>query len=74
MAPYSGRRWVGQGARVVVGQDNRPHSPGLAQGLMEGLMAAGVDVRQPWNGSDASRSLGREPPGYRRCHPDHRFP
>ncbi|MFH1765159.1 MAG: phosphomannomutase/phosphoglucomutase [Gemmatimonadota bacterium] len=34
----------GTGARVAVGQDNRPHSPGLAQGLMEGLMAAGVDV------------------------------
>jgi len=31
-------------ARVAVGQDNRPHSPVLAQGLMEGLMAAGVDV------------------------------
>ncbi len=30
--------------RVAVGQDNRPHSPVLAQGLMEGLMKAGVDV------------------------------
>jgi len=34
----------GTGGRVVVGQDNRPHSPGLAQGLMEGLQAAGLDV------------------------------
>ena len=34
----------GEGGRVAVGQDNRPHSPVLAQGLMEGLMAAGVDV------------------------------
>ena len=34
----------GTGARVAVGEDNRPHSPALAQGLMEGLMAAGVDV------------------------------
>jgi len=33
----------GQG-RVVVGQDNRPHSPALADGLMEGLASAGVDV------------------------------
>jgi phosphomannomutase/phosphoglucomutase len=31
-------------ARVAVGQDNRPHSPRLAQGLMDGLMSAGVDV------------------------------
>jgi phosphomannomutase/phosphoglucomutase len=31
-------------ARVAVGQDNRPHSPVLAQALMEGLVAAGVDV------------------------------
>jgi phosphomannomutase/phosphoglucomutase len=31
-------------ARVVVGQDNRPHSPGLAQGLIEGLNSTGVDV------------------------------
>lgn len=30
--------------RVVVGQDNRPHSPMLAQGLIEGLLSAGVDV------------------------------
>jgi phosphomannomutase/phosphoglucomutase len=34
----------GAGARVVVGQDNRPHSPALARGLMDGLMSAGVDV------------------------------
>jgi phosphomannomutase/phosphoglucomutase len=34
----------GTGGRVAVGQDNRPHSPALAQGLMEGLMAVGVDV------------------------------
>ena len=34
----------GTGGRVAVGQDNRPHSPALAQGLMEGLMATGVDV------------------------------
>jgi phosphomannomutase/phosphoglucomutase len=31
-------------ARVVVGQDNRPHSPDLAEGLMAGLLSAGVDV------------------------------
>lgn len=31
-------------ATVVVGQDNRPHSPELANGLMEGLRSAGVDV------------------------------
>ncbi|NNM06652.1 MAG: phosphomannomutase/phosphoglucomutase [Gemmatimonadetes bacterium] len=31
-------------ARVAVGQDNRPHSPRLAEGLMDGLMSAGVDV------------------------------
>jgi len=34
----------GEGGRVAVGQDNRPHSPGLAQGLMEGLMSVGVDA------------------------------
>ncbi len=31
-------------ATVAVGQDNRPHSPALADGLMEGLRASGVDV------------------------------
>jgi phosphomannomutase / phosphoglucomutase len=31
-------------ARVVVGQDNRPHSPDLAEGLIAGLLSAGVDV------------------------------
>jgi len=31
-------------SRVVVGQDNRPHSPDLAGGLMDGLKASGVDV------------------------------
>ena len=30
--------------KVVVGQDNRPHSPDLADGLIEGLRSAGVDV------------------------------
>lgn len=34
----------GPPGRVAVGEDNRPHSPILAQGLMEGLMSAGVDV------------------------------
>ncbi len=29
---------------IVVGEDNRLHSPMLAQGLMEGLVSAGVDV------------------------------
>jgi phosphomannomutase/phosphoglucomutase len=33
----------GEGS-VVVGQDNRPHSPALADGLMEGLQSAGVNV------------------------------
>lgn len=31
-------------ATIVVGEDNRPHSPMLAQGLMDGLVSAGVDV------------------------------
>jgi phosphomannomutase/phosphoglucomutase len=31
-------------ARVAVGQDNRPHSPALAQGLIDGLNSTGVDV------------------------------
>jgi len=30
--------------RVVVGQDNRPSSPGLADGLVEGLNTVGVDA------------------------------
>jgi phosphomannomutase / phosphoglucomutase len=39
------REAVGErGARVVVGQDNRPHSPELAEGLIRGLLSAGVDV------------------------------
>jgi phosphomannomutase/phosphoglucomutase len=29
---------------VVVGQDNRPHSPALAEGLIAGLQSAAVDV------------------------------
>ena len=34
----------GAGATVAVGQDNRPHSPELADGLIAGLRAAGADV------------------------------
>ncbi len=34
----------GSGARVVVGQDNRPHSPELAEGLIRGLLSSGADV------------------------------
>lgn len=34
----------GASARVAVGQDNRPHSPELAEGLIRGLLSAGVDV------------------------------
>jgi len=34
----------GSPLRVVVGQDNRPHSPDLAEGLIEGLLSTGVDV------------------------------
>ncbi len=34
----------GASGTVVVGQDNRPHSPMLADGLMEGLNSVGVDV------------------------------
>jgi phosphomannomutase/phosphoglucomutase len=30
--------------QVVVGQDNRPHSPVLADGLIRGLLSTGVDV------------------------------
>ncbi|MFC1660647.1 phosphomannomutase/phosphoglucomutase [Gemmatimonadota bacterium] len=29
---------------VVVGRDNRPHSPVLSEGLVEGLLSTGVDV------------------------------
>jgi phosphomannomutase/phosphoglucomutase len=38
------RERVGDGPTVVVGMDNRPHSPDLAAGLMEGLRGAGVNV------------------------------
>jgi phosphomannomutase/phosphoglucomutase len=38
------REAVGDDATVVVGMDNRPHSPGLSAGLVEGLRAAGVNV------------------------------
>ena len=38
------RERVGDGPTVVVGQDNRPHSPDLAAGLIEGLTKAGVNV------------------------------
>jgi phosphomannomutase/phosphoglucomutase len=38
------RETVGDGATVVVGRDNRPHSPDLSAGLVEGLRAAGADV------------------------------
>jgi len=38
------REEVGDGPTVVVGQDNRPSSPSLAQGLIEGLLAAGANV------------------------------
>jgi phosphomannomutase/phosphoglucomutase len=38
------RERVGEGATVVVGQDNRPHSPMLAEGLIEGLTKAGANV------------------------------
>ena len=34
----------GSALRVVVGQDNRPHSPDLAEGLIQGLLSTGVDV------------------------------
>lgn len=34
----------GASGTVAVGQDNRPHSPMLADGLMEGLTSVGVDV------------------------------
>ncbi len=38
------RETVGDGGTVVVGRDNRPHSPDLSAGLIEGLRAAGADV------------------------------
>jgi len=38
------RELLGSPGRVAVGQDNRPHSPSLADGLMEGLTSAGVDA------------------------------
>jgi phosphomannomutase/phosphoglucomutase len=38
------RETVGDGATVVVGRDNRPHSPDLSAGLVEGLRAAGANV------------------------------
>ncbi len=38
------RERAGDGPTVVVGRDNRPHSPDLAEGLMEGLTAAGANV------------------------------
>lgn len=37
-------RVAGVAPRVVVGQDNRPSSPSLADALMSGILAAGVDV------------------------------
>jgi phosphomannomutase/phosphoglucomutase len=39
------RRATGPDApRIAVGRDNRPSSPGLAAGVIDGLRAAGVDV------------------------------
>jgi len=38
------RETVGDGPTVVVGRDNRPHSPKLSAGLVEGLRAAGANV------------------------------
>ena len=38
------RETVGDEVTVVVGRDNRPHSPGLSAGLVEGLRGAGADV------------------------------
>ena len=35
---------TGARPRVVVGRDNRPSSPGLAEGLVSGILAGGVDV------------------------------
>ena len=39
-----GRHGGAPGLRVVVGRDNRPSSPDLAEGVIRGLQAAGVDV------------------------------
>ena len=38
------RETVGDDPTVVVGRDNRPHSPQLSGGLIEGLRAAGASV------------------------------
>jgi len=38
------RETVGEGATVVVGRDNRPHSPDLSAGLIAGLRGAGTHV------------------------------
>lgn len=38
------RETVGDGPTVVVGMDNRPHSPDLVAGLIEGLTKAGANV------------------------------
>jgi phosphomannomutase/phosphoglucomutase len=37
-------RDLGRTPRIAVGQDNRPSSPALAEGLIRGLNAAGADV------------------------------
>ena len=39
-----GRRGGAPGLRVVVGRDNRPSSPDLAEAVIRGLRAAGVEV------------------------------
>ncbi len=43
---YASVLWegAGEGATVVVGRDNRPHSPDLSAGLIEGLRSAGANV------------------------------
>ncbi len=38
------RKGGASGLKVVVGRDNRPSSPTLAEGIMRGILAAGVDV------------------------------
>jgi len=38
------RETLGDEVTVVVGRDNRPHSPDLSAGLVEGLRGAGADV------------------------------
>ena len=38
------RRFGTSGLRIAVGQDNRPSSPSLAAGVIEGMRAAGIDV------------------------------